>query len=100
MNLELPLNISEKAYSEIESNINTKAIPEGYHLRLGLKGASCGASFIIGFDKIADTDLVFNYKKINILVDKKHLMYLAGKEVDFDVSENGTGFTFSNIENH
>lgn len=94
----IPFEISTRAQQEIKQIIKDKSIPSFYFLRLGLKGSSCGAEFLIGFDTLANTDLKFNYADIEIIIDKKHLMYLAGKIVDFEEGELGQGFTFTDLE--
>lgn len=38
---------------------------------------------MIGFDKEKPTDLTYHIEGITIHIDKKHTMYLIGKEVDF-----------------
>ena len=62
---------------------------------LGLKGGGCGGvSMLIGFDKKKDTDLSYAIGDIPVYVDKKHTMYVIGKEVDFYEGEDTRGFMF------
>ncbi len=71
-----------------------KGIPTGYGLRLGVRGGGCGVSLMIGFDKKRDTDNLYHSNGIEIFIDKKHTMYLIGKEVDFIETSESRGFTF------
>jgi iron-sulfur cluster assembly protein len=87
-----PISISEKAVEEIRRIIATKNIPADYGLRVGVKGGGCGVSLLIGFDKQKESDQVFSLSNITVLIDKKHTMYIIGKEVDFYEGEAGQGF--------
>jgi iron-sulfur cluster assembly protein len=91
-----PVTISKRAAEEIRKIMETKNIPKDYGLRVGVKGGGCGGvSFIIGFDKKKESDLSYTISDIPVYVDKKHTMYLIGKEVDFHESEEARGFLFS-----
>ncbi len=90
----IPVTLSNRAVEEIRAIMQRKAIPEGYGLRVGVRGGGCGVSFIIGFDKPKETDLIYQVQGIPVYVDKKHTLFLVGKRVDFIESEEGRGFTF------
>jgi iron-sulfur cluster assembly protein len=76
--------------------MQTKNIPSGYGLRIGVRGGhGCGgAQLIIGFDKQKESDLSYTVNDITIYVDKKHTMYVIGKEVDWVEGDTERGFTF------
>jgi iron-sulfur cluster assembly protein len=91
-----PIGISTRATEEIKKIMLTKNIPEGYGVRLGVKGGGCGGvSLIIGFDKPKPTDLTYAIDGIPVYVEKKHTMYLIGKEVDFYEGADARGFMFT-----
>jgi iron-sulfur cluster assembly protein len=93
-----PVTISARACQEVYHIMNTKGIPDDYGLRLGVRGGGCGGmSLIIGFDKRKETDLSYEINGITVYVDKKHTMYLIGKEVDFVDTAEGRGFTFNDV---
>ena len=92
-----PVTISKKALEEIRKTIQTKNIPSHYGLRVGVKGGGCGVTLIIGFDQKKDSDHAYMIEDIPVYVDKKHTMYLIGKEVDFYDGEDGRGFTFVDV---
>lgn len=76
-----------------------KGIPEEYGLRVGIRGGGCGGlGLIIGFDKKKESDLSWEVEGIPVYVDKKHTMYLIGKQVDFVDDAEGRGFTFIDQE--
>lgn len=76
--------------------MQTKNIPSEYGLRVGIRGGSgCGGhQLILGFDKPKDTDMTYTYEGIPVLVDKKHMLYVFGKQVDFYEGGDAKGFVF------
>jgi iron-sulfur cluster assembly protein len=88
-----PVTISDRALEEIRKIMHTKNIPPEYGLRVGVKGGGCGVSLMIGFDQKKDSDHSYRVQDIWVYVDKKHTMYILGKEVDFYDGEEGRGFT-------
>jgi iron-sulfur cluster assembly protein len=94
---EIPIKITESALSEIKYIFERKNIPSEYGLRIGMKGSGCsGTTFVIGFDKKKEQDEVFIKEDIEVYIEKKHLMYLFGVEVDFVENETERGFVFNN----
>lgn len=90
-----PVSISSRACQEVLNIMKTKGIPVDYGLRVGIKGGGCGGmALMIGFDKKKDTDLSWEIDGITVYVDKKHTMYLLGKQVDFIDEADARGFTF------
>lgn len=90
-----PVTISGRACEEIRNIIKTKAIPEDYGLRVGVKGGGCGGmALMIGFDRKKETDISYEVDGIIVYIDKKHAMYLIGKQVDFVDKSDERGFTF------
>jgi iron-sulfur cluster assembly protein len=90
-----PVQITAKAAREIRHIMETKKIPEGYGLRLGVRGGGCGgADLVIGFDKPREADLQYAVHNIQVLIDKKHTLYLIGKQVDFYDGADARGFMF------
>jgi iron-sulfur cluster assembly protein len=57
------------------------------YIRVGVKSGGCsGLEYVLGFDnKKTDADQVFEDNEIKIVIDKKSILYLAGK-----------GFVFNN----
>ena len=98
--LFIPVNISDRAIKEVISIMDSKSIPEEYGLRVGIKGAGCaGISYLVGFDTKKDSDVTFEKEGVTILVEKKHVMYLVGIELDFYEGADTRGFTFNSVEN-
>jgi iron-sulfur cluster assembly protein len=93
----VPVKITEKAESEIKNIMATKNIPTDYHLRVGVKGGGCGGmSYALGFDKPKTEDQLFEISGIPVLIEKRHLMFLMGMQIDFFEGDEARGFTFIN----
>jgi len=75
--------------------MESKGIPEGYHLRVGVRGGGCGVTHIIGFDKQSEHDALYRMEGVSVIYDRRQLMYLIGKRVDFHESEDRRGFLFT-----
>ncbi|HWA32542.1 MAG TPA: iron-sulfur cluster biosynthesis family protein [Cyclobacteriaceae bacterium] len=95
-----PVTLTQRAAEEVQKIMQTKNIPEGYGLRIGAQGGGgCGgARLIIGFDKKKDTDLAYVLNGIQLFIDKKHTLYVMGKEVDFYEGADAKGFMFNDVE--
>lgn len=89
-----PVTLTPKAAEEVRKIRQTKNIPVEYGLRVGIRGgAGCGGvKLIIGFDKKRESDQAYEFEGIQVFVDKKHTMYVVGKEVDFYEGEDARGF--------
>jgi len=90
----VPITISDRAAVEIRNIMQTKNIPADYGLRVGVKGGGCGVSLLIGFDKQKDSDRGYVVQGIPVYIDRKHAMYVIGKEIDFHESDEARGFMF------
>ncbi len=67
-------------------------------LRIGIKGGGCsGFSYVLDFDNhVSETDQHFVIHDLNIVIDLKSLLYLAGTEIDYTDGFGGSGFVFNN----
>ena len=92
-----PVLLSPRAAEEVRKILTEQPIPEGYGLRIGVRGGGCsGMSYILGFDKLREHDLTFDYDGIALYIDKRHGLYLMGTTIDYHVGLNARGFTFNN----
>lgn len=91
----IPVTLSKKAAEEVRKIMKSKNIPADYRLRVGIRGSGCGgAALMIGFDKKKESDLAYQLEDIEMIVDKKHTLYVIGKEVDFYEGADARGFMF------
>jgi iron-sulfur cluster assembly accessory protein len=100
-----PISVTEKAAAEVRRHIADMAsrneIEPGTHLylRVSVKGGGCS-----GFQNKLDLDANFDEKKdqkfefhgIEVVIDKRSMLYLAGAVVDFHDDLNKRGFTVTN----
>ena len=92
------VNITEGAVEEAKRLMNENKVPDGYALRIGIKGGGCsGFIYKIGFDsKSRPTDIVIKKEDLDVLIDMKSYLYLLGTEIDFTDCDEGRGFVFNN----
>lgn len=93
MKIVEPIKITELAQQAIRQILEEKRIPSEYALRVGLKGAGCGATYLLGFDLVSPSDEQYTINDLPVLIDKKHLMYMFGVTLDYQAE--GEGFVFS-----
>ena len=92
-----PIGLTPRALVEVKNIIQEKSVPADYGLRIGVQGGGCsGMSYLLGFDKAKDNDEVYDLNGVQLIMDKKHAMYVLGMEVDFQDGLNARGFTFNN----
>lgn len=92
-----PVQLTDRAATEVKRIVATKQIPDGYGLRVGVKGGGCsGMSYILGFDKQREHDLEFDLEGITVYLDKRHGLYLMGVTVDYHDGLDARGFVFDN----
>jgi len=92
---QLPVPISATAWDEIISIYTTKNIPDGYGLRLQVKGGACaGVSYSLGFDLPTVADKTYMINNVLVIIEKKHFMHLMGKKIDFINNTETRGFVF------
>lgn len=95
--IQTPLQLTERAAQEIKNIMTNKNIPEGYNLRVGVKGGGCsGMSYVLGFDRQREHDVEFEVSGISVFMDKRHGLYLMDTVVDYQDGLNARGFTFEN----
>ena len=94
---KIPVQLTDSAAAEVRQLMNEKNVPEGYGLRLGVKGGGCaGFSYLLGFDKAEDKDNVYTINDIKVIIEKAHELYLFGTELDFLTGLDNRGFIFNN----
>ena len=95
----MAVELSERAAVEVKKIISEQKLEEGTVLRIGVTGGGCsGFSYALGFDK------EFNEEKdsksvqhgVEVVVDRRHSLYLDGTKLDFYEGLDKRGFTFDN----
>jgi len=92
-----PINITPSAITQLERILKEQNIPEGYGLRVGVKGGGCsGFTYILGFDKMKENDQQFSLGDMTVYMEKSHGLYLLGMEIDWVEGLQNRGFSFNN----
>jgi len=88
--------ISEVAIKQLKQIREEQNIGEEYLLRIGVRTSSAcgGVSYVIGFDKQDEGDQTFGSEAGDVLIEKRHVMFLAGLTVDYVDEDERQGFTF------
>lgn len=96
--LTTPISITSTAAKELHGLFDHRpTLAQKEYLRVGVKGGGCsGMSYVLGFDFQAENDLVFQVEGLPCVIDKNHLMYLQGLEVDWHDGLDARGFLFNN----
>jgi iron-sulfur cluster assembly protein len=92
----MAITMTEAAASRVKHFLENRG--KGVGLRLGVKPSGCsGMAYVLEFvDEIEDTDEVYESFGVNVIVDKKSLLYIDGTELDFTKEGLNEGFRFNN----
>jgi len=100
-----PISVTENAAAEVrryveEMRASGQVEPDGkLYLRVRVQGAGCsGFQNKLDLDAKFDekTDQKFEFHGIEVIVDKRSLLYLAGAVIDFHQDLNKRGFSVTN----
>lgn len=95
--LDSPVKFSEgakKKLLEIKKESKESAAP---YLRVGVKGGGCsGLSYLLAFDQKTEKDNEYLIDGIQVIMEKSHVMYVLGMEIDYEYGLNTRGFVFNN----
>jgi iron-sulfur cluster assembly protein len=92
------ITVSKTAADIINKKLLEKNYPNGF-IRLGVRGGGCeGFNYQISFEETStnEKDLIFISEGINILIDKKSILYLNGTHLDWENKLMYTGFKIIN----
>ncbi len=89
--------VTEKAVEEIKRIAKENNIDNAI-LRIRVVPGGCsGFQYAMGFDDtVEETDNVFEYDNIKVVIDQFSMPYVNGAELDFVVDFMGGGFTIRN----
>ena len=93
----LTINISADA-AEYVSQFAAQAGKPGQNLRVGVKGGGCsGLTYVLDLvDEPGENDKVIEEHGIQLYIDKKSYIFLAGTTLEYSGGLNGKGFVFNN----
>ena len=83
------VEITSSAINKFKNVILKNSEPEKPYLRVGVKGGGCsGLSYILEMDEKTDFDLLLNFDGVDVIIDKRHALYLEGTRIDFKDGEH------------
>lgn len=96
----MEITISDRAIARIEQIRAKQGVSSDAYLKVGVVSGGCsGLTYNLEFDSEftpTDADKVFEINGINVLVDMRSFLYLAGTELDYTDGLDGEGFHFHN----
>jgi len=92
----MSVTLTTAAADRVKSFMSNRG--KGLGLRLGIKTTGCsGLAYVLEFvDDVNADDEVFSIGGVNIIIDAKSIVYLAGIELDFVKEGLNEGFKFTN----
>ncbi len=91
------VKLTARAAEKVKAIRAEENIETGLELRLKVIGGGCsGFSYDLYFDQPQDVDQTLESQGVRLLCDQMSLMYLAGAEIDYVESVQGSGFKFTN----
>ena len=93
------VNVSDTAAQQLLNIfIEENKDPKDNYVRVGVKSGGCsGLSYVLDFeDKPLEDDKVVESNGVNLLIDKKSLLYLIGTTLEYSSGLNGKGFYWEN----
>ena len=93
----LTISISAEAAKHVRE-FAAEAGKQGSNLRVGVKGGGCsGLTYILDLvDEPQENDKVLREHGIELYVDRKSYIFLAGTILEYSGGLNGKGFVFNN----
>jgi len=92
----MAITLSSPAVERVKHFLKNRG--SGIGVRVGVTTTGCsGLAYLIEFvDDVNSDDEVFVQDGVNVIIDKKSLVYLDGTEVDFVREGLNEGFEFNN----
>ncbi len=94
---QYPVTISPTAMAQLKRIMEEQNVSPQHGLRVGVKGGGCaGFSYVLGFDEPHEKDQIFDIEGMKVFIEKTHMMYILGMEIDWHDDLNNRGFVFNN----
>jgi iron-sulfur cluster assembly protein len=93
-----PVTVTPTAVAEVRRYIDEQGASDTAGLRVGVLPGGC-SGFQYGLnieDEAGEDDMILESNGVRLFVDPFSLQYLAGVEIDFVSTFQGSGFTFNN----
>jgi iron-sulfur cluster assembly protein len=93
-----PVTVTLTAVAEVRRYMEEQGATESAGLRVGVLPGGC-SGFQYGLnieDEAGEDDMILESNGVRLFVDPFSLQYLAGVEIDYVSTFQGSGFTFNN----
>ncbi len=93
-----PVTVTPTAVAEVRRYMEEQGATEAAGLRVGVLPGGC-SGFQYGLnieDEAGEDDMILESNGVRLFVDPFSLQYLAGVEIDYVSTFQGSGFTFNN----
>lgn len=87
-NTDAPVRFTESAKANLLPLVQEGKMPEPF-IRVGMKGGTCGGTYVLGFDSKTEFDEEYLIDEIPLLIDRRQLLFVLGTEIDFEARANG-----------
>ncbi|MBO6517371.1 MAG: iron-sulfur cluster assembly accessory protein [Bacteroidia bacterium] len=95
--LDIPVRFTDGALRKLEEIRSEASSETAPFLRVGVKGGGCsGLSYLLAFDQKTDRDNEYQINDLSVIIEKPHVMYVLGMEIDYEHGLNSRGFVFNN----
>jgi len=95
--MELDINLSKKAVSEIKYLLKLKELDSSFGVRVGVRGGGCsGYTYTLEFGRKSNSDIQMIKDGVMIFTDPKSVLYLNGTTLNYTDGLQGKGFHFNN----
>ena len=93
----LTISISREAADHVRDFARQAGRPDA-HIRVGVKGGGCsGLTYVLDLvDEPSEDDKVLEEHGLQLFVDRKSYVFLAGTILEYSGGLNGKGFVFNN----
>ncbi|HEY9722223.1 MAG TPA: iron-sulfur cluster assembly accessory protein [Oscillatoriaceae cyanobacterium] len=91
------ITLTPSAIAHVKTLLERQGVP-GHYLRVAVSGGGCsGMSYKLSTEaEPGPNDKVVQCDDLQVLVDKKSMLYLAGLELDYSDDLMNAGFKFTN----
>ncbi len=83
-----PISFSQTAHENLVALVQQGKMPEPF-LRVGMRGGTCGGTYVLGFDQKTEFDEEYLIQDIPVVIDKRQLLFVLSTEISFEPSANG-----------
>lgn len=93
---KLPLTITPAALQQLREIRAKMHVPVNFHLKIGVKNIDASKKFDydLRFAIKTDKDDIYEFDGMKVYMEKEHISYLSGMELDWVVINKDSGFSF------